>query len=117
MINDLHQVPRDVLPSLRQSLLELLLKFKNGPKPIRTQLCIALAHLAIQMTEWKNVLQSMMEAFSHEGSGATSCFLEFLKVLSEEITEGRKINLSVCSTSISAPHCHISPFVGTVVQV
>ena|ERR1700753_1511936 len=117
MINDLHQVPRNSLSSLRQSLFDLILKYKDGPKPIRTQLSISLAHLAIQMTEWKDVLPLTISTFSGKGDGATACFLEFLKVLEEEITEGRKINLSVRSTSKSASRWHMSSFVGTVVKV
>jgi transportin-3 len=95
MINDLPQLPREALPNLRQSLLDVILKYQNGPKPLRTQLCVSLAHLAIQMIEWKDVLPMVISTFLGKGQGATACFLEFLKVLSEEITEGRKINLSV----------------------
>jgi transportin-3 len=101
MIHDLHQLPRNSLPSLRESLFALLLKYQNGPKPIRTQLGVSLAHLAIQMVEWDNVLPLVMSTFSGKGEGATACFLEFLKVLAEELTEGRKISLSV--RSISTP--------------
>ena len=46
------------------------------------------------MTEWKNVLQLVGSAL---GSSASDCILEFLQVLPEEVTEGRKINLTVCS--------------------
>jgi transportin-3 len=99
MIHDLHQLPRNSLPSLRESLFALLLKYQNGPKPIRTQLGVSLAHLAIQMVEWDDVLPLAMSTFSGKGEGATACFLEFLKVLAEELTEGRKISLSVRSTS------------------
>ena len=104
MIHDLHQLPRDTLPALRQSLFDLLLRYQNGPKPIRTQLTVSLAHLAIQMTEWKNVLSVVISTFSGKGDGATACFLEFLRVLAEELMEGRKINLSVCSASTSISH-------------
>jgi hypothetical protein len=47
------------------------------------------------MTEWKDVLQTVGSTL---GSGAGDCILEFLQVLPEEVTEGRKINLTVCST-------------------
>jgi hypothetical protein len=30
--------------------------------------------------------------------GGIPCLLEFLKILPEEVTEGRKFNLSVCSS-------------------
>jgi len=54
---------------------------------------VCLANLAIQMTEWKDVLQLVGSTL---GSEAGDCVLEFLRVLPEEVTEGRKINLTVC---------------------
>lgn len=51
------------------------------------------------MTEWKDVLPVVISQFSGKGDGATTVFLEFLKVLAEELTEGRKISLSVRSAS------------------
>jgi transportin-3 len=116
MVHDLHQLPRDALPALRQSLLELLLKYSNGPKPVRTQLTVSLAHLAIQMTEWKDVLPILISTFSGKGDGATSCFLEFLKVLAEELTEARKINLSVRSDSTSVSCWHPTTKSGNLVH-
>lgn len=44
------------------------------------------------MTEWKDVLQVVGSTL---GMQAGDCILEFLKVLPEEVIEGRKINLSV----------------------
>ncbi len=44
------------------------------------------------MTEWKDVLQVVGSTL---GTQAGDCVLEFLRVLPEEVTEGRKINLSV----------------------
>ncbi|KAL8780488.1 MAG: hypothetical protein Q9213_006448 [Squamulea squamosa] len=88
---DLDQLPRESLPSLRDSILALLVSFRGGPRPVRTQLCVCLANLAIQLFEWKNVLGQVGSAL---GSSAGDCILEFLKVLPEEVTEGRKINLS-----------------------
>lgn len=88
---DLDQLPRPSLYGLRDSLLALLGAFRDGPRPIRTQLCVCLANLAIQMIEWKDVLQVVGSTL---GNQAGDCVLEFLKVLPEEVTEGRKINLS-----------------------
>jgi transportin-3 len=91
---DIQQVPREALPTLRTQLLALLKAFAPGPRPIRTQLCVCLAILAIQMKEWKNVVGSVVSTL---GSDAEShaCVLEFLRVLPEEVTEGRKISLTV----------------------
>ncbi|KAI4090883.1 MAG: hypothetical protein LQ339_008242 [Xanthoria mediterranea] len=88
---DLDQLPRESLPSLRDSILALLVSFREGPRPVRTQLCVCLANLAIQLLEWKNVLDHVGSSL---GSSAGDCILEFLKILPEEVTEGRKINLS-----------------------
>ncbi|KAL8735225.1 MAG: hypothetical protein Q9166_001101 [cf. Caloplaca sp. 2 TL-2023] len=88
---DLDQLPRESLPSLRDSILALLVSYREGPRPIRTQLCVCLANLAIQMLEWKDVLRQVGSTL---GGSAGDCVLEFLKVLPEEVTEGRKINLS-----------------------
>ena len=46
------------------------------------------------MLEWKDVLGQVGSTL---GSAAGDCILEFLKVLPEEVTEGRKINLTVCT--------------------
>ena len=35
------------------------------------------------------------------GGDAGDCMLEFLKILPEEVTEGRKINLTVCAVDSS----------------
>ena len=58
---------------------------------------MCLANVAIQMTEWKDVLQLVGSTL---GSSAGDCVLEFLRVLPEEVTEGRKINLTVCAAEI-----------------
>lgn len=95
---DLDQLPRQSLSALRDSLLSLLATFCDGPRPIRTQLCVCLANLAIQMTEWKDVLQHVGSTL---GNNAGDCVLEFLRVLPEEVTEGRRINLTVRAIGLS----------------
>jgi hypothetical protein len=55
------------------------------------------AQLAIQMTTWKDVLNDITSAIGND-QGGIPCLLEFLKILPEEVTEGRKFNLSVCSS-------------------
>ncbi|KAL1959769.1 hypothetical protein VTO42DRAFT_1355 [Malbranchea cinnamomea] len=88
---DLHQLPADSLLALRNSILALLTIYRDGPRPIRTQLCVCLAHLAIQILGWKDVLPTVGSALGNE---AGDCILEFLKILPEEVIEGRKINLT-----------------------
>jgi transportin-3 len=66
---------------------------------VRVQLCVCLAVLAIQMRGWKDVLQTVLSALGSDVD-SHACVLDFLRVLPEEVTEGRKINLSVCQPSI-----------------
>ncbi|EYE98721.1 nuclear import receptor MTR10 [Aspergillus ruber CBS 135680] len=91
IVFDLDQLPSESVVALRDSVLNLLVAYAAGPRPIQTQLCVCLASLAIQMLEWKDVLVTVGSAL---GSSAGDCVLEFLKILPEEVTEGRKINLS-----------------------
>jgi transportin-3 len=92
------QVPTTELPALRNQILLQLKRFASGPKPIRVQLCVCLAILAIQMKDWHDVLPSVVQSLS-DSSESHACILDFLRVLPEEVTEGRKITLSVCGSS------------------
>jgi len=113
IVYDLHQLPREQVPPLRDSLINLLAAYRAGPKPIRTQLSVCLADLAIQMTEWKGVVQDVMATLGSDPE-SIPCALEFLHVLPEEVTEGRKINLTVCSTTAFSVQSlrRILPFAG-----
>ncbi|KAH6857261.1 armadillo-type protein [Alternaria rosae] len=93
IVYDLHQVPRAQLPELRASIMRNLATFHAGPKPIRLQLCVCLANLAIQMTEWKDVLKDVVNALGSDPA-TLPCVLDFLRVLPEEVTHGRKIALT-----------------------
>lgn len=50
------------------------------------------------MTTWKNVIATVGSAVGNAPDGG-DCMLDFLRVLPEEVTEGRKINMTVCSTT------------------
>lgn len=93
IVYDLHQVPRAQLPELRASIMRNLATFHAGPKPIRLQLCVCLANLAIQMTEWKDVLKDVVHALGSDPA-TLPCVLDFLRVLPEEVMHGRKIALT-----------------------
>ncbi|KAJ5610005.1 hypothetical protein N7510_006724 [Penicillium lagena] len=97
IVFDLDQLPPDSIVALRDSVLGLLVAFAPGPRPIQTQLCVCLVSLAIQMVTWKDVLATVGSAL---GSSAGDCVLEFLKILPEEVTEGRKINLTEDELSV-----------------
>ncbi|PTB70766.1 ARM repeat-containing protein [Trichoderma citrinoviride] len=87
------QVPPNELPALRNQILLLLKHYAAGPKPIRVQLCVCLAILAIQMKGWDDVLHSVVQSLG-DSPESHACILDFLRVLPEEVTEGRKITLS-----------------------
>ena len=57
------------------------------------------------MIEWKDVLQFVGSALGNSGG---DCVLDFLRVLPEEVTEGRRINLTVCGAETS-PACSQIP--------
>ncbi|KAF2661924.1 ARM repeat-containing protein [Lophiostoma macrostomum CBS 122681] len=99
IIYDLHQVPRESLPGLRDTLIRNLATYHAGPKPIRLQLCVCLANLAIQMTEWKDVLSLIVSTLGSDPA-TLPCVLDFLRVLPEEVTHGRKINLTESELTI-----------------
>ncbi len=80
--------------AVRNQLLELLQLYAPGPKPIRVQLCVCLAILAIQMKDWKDVLAVVVSSLGSQVE-SHACILDFLRVLPEEVTEGRKITLTV----------------------
>ena len=62
------------------------------------------------MTEWKDVLQLVGSTL---GSSAGDCILDFLRILPEEVTEGRKINLTVrgtaATTAVRNPNMAFQP--------
>ncbi|KOS17837.1 Uncharacterized protein ESCO_003194 [Escovopsis weberi] len=87
------QVPSTELPALRNQILLLLKFFAAGPRPIRVQLCVCLAILAVQMKDWNDVLPSVVQSLS-DSPESHAAILDFLRVLPEEVTEGRKITLS-----------------------
>lgn len=50
------------------------------------------------MTSWKNVIQMVGSTVGNAPQGY-DCLLDFLRILPEEVTEGRKINLTVRSAA------------------
>lgn len=49
------------------------------------------------MKDWNDVLPSVVQSLS-DSPESHACILDFLRVLPEEVTEGRKITLSVCGS-------------------
>lgn len=52
------------------------------------------------MLEWKDVLSVVVSTLGNDAN-SIACVLEFLHVLPEEVTEGRKINLTVRPLTMS----------------
>lgn len=78
---------------LRDSLITLLEKYAQGPRPVLIALCVAVSSLAIQMTTWTTVLQDMTKVLS--GNAAKwSALLQFLSILPEEFSGSRKVSLT-----------------------
>src|SRR4051794_16274100 len=102
IIYDLQQIGREELVPLRDSLLSLLHGVRAGRqnRVVRTQLNVCLAILAIQMTEWKNVIELVVNTLGQDADGSI-CLLEFLKVLPEEVTEGRRIRMTVSLQNVN----------------
>ena len=56
---------------------------------------MALSNLALQVLEWKNVVEEMVSIFGQsENSLSMTCLLEFLKVLPEELSDLRGTSLT-----------------------
>eukprot|EP00879_Flechtneria_rotunda_P018208 GHRR01019098.1.p2 GENE.GHRR01019098.1~~GHRR01019098.1.p2 ORF type:complete len:293 (+),score=112.18 GHRR01019098.1:708-1586(+) len=93
---DFEELPPEAVPQLRDSLLQLLLRFGKGTPSVRTQLCLAMAALAAHLpaAQWGEggVLRWLMERFSGQDPAvAMSCMLELLTVLPQE-ADSRKIS-------------------------
>jgi transportin-3 len=91
---DFHQLPEDSLPSLRDSLIQLFIASADGPKPVMVQISLALASLALQFTSWKPVLEDLTAACSQSKTSFV-CLLQFLSILPEEVSETKRVSLSV----------------------
>ncbi|KAJ1650909.1 Nuclear import receptor [Dispira simplex] len=87
---DLVELGSSERTSLRDSLLNLLYRFRQGPKVVTTQICLSLAGLALQMAEWENVVGQMVQLFGTSRETIDS-LIQFLTVLPEEVNTNDKI--------------------------
>ncbi|EAU93203.1 mRNA transport regulator [Coprinopsis cinerea okayama7 len=87
---DLHQVAPENLPSLRDTIIAALHTYHTGPRNIIVQLCLALAGLALQMPDWENPVQQMVDSFGMNPATVPT-LLQFLTTLPEELTGNTKI--------------------------
>ena len=92
---DLQQLPLEAQLALRDTLLEALALYAQGPRVVQTQLCLSLAALALQIPEshWGNVVPGMIERFGGRPD-TVNVLLEFLSVLPEEVAANHRIPVS-----------------------
>uniref|UniRef100_A0A4W3HCH4 Transportin-3-like n=1 Tax=Callorhinchus milii TaxID=7868 RepID=A0A4W3HCH4_CALMI len=79
-----YELPHETHASLRDSLLTHLESLKDMSQAIVTQLALAVADLAIQMTTWKSCVQTLTEKYGNDET-ALPFLLEILTVLPEEV--------------------------------
>ncbi|ODV95788.1 hypothetical protein PACTADRAFT_75014 [Pachysolen tannophilus NRRL Y-2460] len=90
---DLHQLPRESLQGLKDSIINLIITYeRQSQKIIFVQLCVSLANFALQFLEWKNCIEEVISKFS--SSNCLISMLEFLKVLPEELSDVKKTPLT-----------------------
>ena len=79
------ELPPETHDQLKESILNHASKVTNAtPAAIAKQLCLALADLALQMPNWKNVAKDMIEKFG-ANQQLWLFLLELLTVLPEEV--------------------------------
>ncbi|CAL8471497.1 g11039 [Coccomyxa elongata] len=88
---DFEELPEGAAASLRDSLVELLLRFGTGSSPVRTQLCLAVAALTAHMPpqQWGpgGSLQWLVQRLSigtDSQQAALPCLLDLLTILPQE---------------------------------
>ena len=80
-----NELPQGSHASLRDSLLNHVGKINEETPPvIATQLCLALADLALQMVAWKNATKDLIDRFSTD-TKHVHFLIEVLTVLPEEV--------------------------------
>lgn len=91
---DLAQVDPAQLFPLRDIILAALEHFKEGPRAIILQLCLALSGLALQLPTWTNAVEGLIDSYGQNPS-MVPALLQFLTVLPEELCSNTKIPVTV----------------------
>lgn len=84
---DWAELPAESHASLRSSLLAHVVRYGVGPQPVLTQLCLAIATLALHMESWGGVVGDLIGAMTTPPESAATklpCLLGLLTVLPEE---------------------------------
>ncbi|KAI0307897.1 armadillo-type protein [Multifurca ochricompacta] len=90
---DLAQVDPAQLFPLRDTIIAALEYFKDGPRVIIMQLCLALSGLALQLPTWTNAVEGLIDTYGQNPS-MVPVLLQFLTVLPEELYSNTKIPLT-----------------------
>ncbi|CUM63388.1 uncharacterized protein PRCAT00000962001 [Priceomyces carsonii] len=91
---DLPQLPESSYVQLKNSLIELILRYPNQTdRLIRTQLCISLSQLALQYLSWSNAMDEIISKLSSNEIHIV-CLLDFFKILPEELSDVKKTSLT-----------------------
>ncbi|KAG0243782.1 Nuclear import receptor [Actinomortierella wolfii] len=93
IVDDLYELDATSRLSLRDSLLNLVLKHKTSPRVVRTQLCLSLAGLALRLLTWENPVAFMIKHFGGSTEDVAN-LLEFLTVLPDEVNDNKNTNLT-----------------------
>ncbi|KAJ1731018.1 Nuclear import receptor [Coemansia biformis] len=88
IISDFGELGEQGALSLRDSVVAHLRNARSGPQPLITQLCLALADLAVQLEAWADPFGDMTRTFLSDPE-SVSCLLEFFAVLPEEALNER----------------------------
>ena len=91
---DLHQVDATNLLALRDTLITALERYHTGPRTVITQLCLAVSGLALQLPQWDNAVQTMIDSFGRNPA-TVPVLLQFLTVLPEELVTNTRIPITV----------------------
>ena len=91
---DLHQVDQANLLPLRDTLITALERYHTGPRTVITQLCLAVSGLALQLPQWDNAVQTMIESFG-TNPATVPVLLQFLTVLPEDLATNTRIPVTV----------------------
>ncbi|KZP00791.1 ARM repeat-containing protein, partial [Calocera viscosa TUFC12733] len=83
---DLSQLAPPERVSLRDMLLAAMEAFADGPRPVLTQICLALAVMALQMSDWNGAVQGLIKAYG-ANVRMVNALLDFLTVLPEVVGE------------------------------
>lgn len=92
---DLNQLPESSYEQLKDSTIHLLQLFPlKSQRLIRTQISIALSQLSLQFLNWQDALEEVIHKLSSTPEIVTSCLLDFLKILPEELSDVKKSSLT-----------------------